>query len=1023
MEKHAELQKWVLTELKASVIPQPIVNSRTVESNTTRKEPVNLPEFKSGPYLQYPTWRKQWDLLVVEYPERWRSSVLNKKVDSEARKQYVGFETDYEEAMRRLDAFYGNPQKVIDCVMDEVVSPQAMIEGDYRSLISYSTILENNFNRLKNLDLEDEMSNASTMKIVLRKFPRVIGEKWQEKLNSQSAQEKRKPFPHFILWLTSQKEIWERMVAAGISGDKPGSKALGFFAGADSFTGQCYKCGDTGHKRQDCKNSGSNGGGGKRDNATSKRPSVKKFWCAFHKGDPGKRCTSIMCADLRKMADAAKRVQMLKENGDCQHCCGDHKAAECSRKSRVCGGGKDDRGCSQSHNLHELFCNAARVFHVHAHSALPGKSSSDGVVLLIMNVRSVKGNVASVFWDGGCSSNFVREAFAKICGFKGHEETLCVTTLGGVVTDYHKVISYKCSLRTVDGDWLEFEAYGMECITGALMKIHENTIRKLFPRLDRRTVECLKRGSNVDMLIGMKHPSWFPERAERATGGGDFWLYRGMFGVCVGGTHGLINEETKKSDSLFVVNHTYHIDVVSHPATLTNHHLEFCEQRSIDYFKPTLPAVPVTKPDSSAITPAQEALPTISIPPACPISASPASLPASTNVSSSTVFAQQVFPSTTASERLQFISEVTDIPGDFMSSVRDTVPSIAESPVASLECFAAKVAPLNVKDMFFQLESLGTLIEPQCGACKCGKCPVPGSKYSFQEQKEHDIIKKNLTYDETAKRWFTEYPWITPRSALPRNEKQASQVLHALEKRLSANQELAKDFCDQIQAMIDRGAAIILSKEELDAWEGDYYYLPLVGVKGKKNVLQVCFDASRKQCGFPSMNELQMKGPDRFINDLLSVILAFRNGRVGCVMDIAKFHNQVHLKEKDIHMQRFKWRGMNTDIEPQTYAVKVNNFGVKSANSIATIALRTSADEFAERYPIESLEVKNQTYVDDGATAATDKETAVVKMGRWDEILDHAGMPNKGWICSGDDSANVELGKGDEEITKVLGYI
>ena len=66
-------------------------------------------------------------------------------------------------------------------------------------------------------------------------------------------------------------------------------------------------------------------------------------------------------------------------------------------------------------------------------------------------------------------------------------------------------------------------------------------------------------------------------------------------------------------------------------------------------------------------------------------------------------------------------------------------------------CFAVKTAPLSPKDMFFQLESLGTFIEPRCGGCKCASCPIPGSKYSFAEQKEFDAIRNSLYYDSTAK--------------------------------------------------------------------------------------------------------------------------------------------------------------------------------------------------------------------------------------------------------------------------------
>ena len=37
-----------------------------------------------------------------------------------------------------------------------------------------------------------------------------------------------------------------------------------------------------------------------------------------------------------------------------------------------------------------------------------------------------------------------------------------------------------------------------------------------------------------------------------------------------------------------------------------------------------------------------------------------------------------------------------------------------------------------------------------------------------------------------------------------------------------------------------------------------------------------------------------------------------------------------------------------------------------------------------------------------------------------DEICEHAGMPNKGWTYSGDDSSTVQIGGDDSSIDKVL---
>ena len=104
--------------------------------------------------------------------------MLTTHIDKAALDQIVGHENDYEEAMRNLHLFYADPLKVVSCVMNEIMSPPVIKEGDYDALVHYCKIIRNNYNRLVNLDLRHEMSNKATMSLILRKFPRVHAEKW-----------------------------------------------------------------------------------------------------------------------------------------------------------------------------------------------------------------------------------------------------------------------------------------------------------------------------------------------------------------------------------------------------------------------------------------------------------------------------------------------------------------------------------------------------------------------------------------------------------------------------------------------------------------------------------------------------------------------------------------------------------------------------------------------------------------------------------------------------------------------------
>ena len=1311
-----DTRKQMLSELKDTPLNSG-GESSSMSSKSTKNEKVKLPSFKGddrmSPFLKFPVWKEQWDLLIGDHEEKWWPTLLWDHIDDTARSKFVGWESSYKEAIKRLQRFYGDPLKVVACVMNEVRAPRPIPDGDYQGLVSYSVVLENNLNRLRSMKREHEMSNTTIMSEILRKFPRPVAEKWNEHLWSQEDDVQLQPFVEFVSWLESQRYMWERMLATEFSR----RSARTFYGEPNDRTNAktCYGCGEAGHFKRDCPKRSHNSNPHKpRGNTT-----VKKFWCALHKGDVSCKCFSNSCQELQR-TEVSKRLQLLKDNGDCFHCCGDHKPEDCQRKERVCGGGKEDRGCTRSHNVHEMFCEDARCFAVvEVHSS---NSNQEGVVLSIMRVQVSKSKMASVFWDLGCSSNFVREEFAVSCGFRGKEERLSVKTLGDVVTDY-TVMEYTCFLKDLNGEQLKFKAYGMACITGEVTFIDLNKIKKLFPHISHNDAKKLTRLNHVDILIGMSHPSWHPERAERAKGGGDFWIYRGILGSCVGGRHPEIIDATRKSKSLFTVVHTYHARVEQDQHV--SHHLEFCPRRVQKYkesnnfyqeqsaksFCVTSESELIKEP-SAVSTSHEQSYETSAI---CyehcvggddtSINDTPgliecqplnkenedvsivhcvaehtvdvidgiaektvdvadgvaekcvyvfgATVDATTIVAEGTSFvdtcvaedtvdvannvagdtigvpghvAEEIIDlATSAAEGTVYVStivaeetidiadnlygettELLDVVAEETADVVDSIvlktinvaggiaegtPNVADrvaeetvgvaeetvgvafgeakkeievidhdeafvdieyeegeehaevqvaegkvvfgliecqplnkedkemkdlhETVSRLNVMAEVFEPLHMvgiitssnvmsnaseviehqqsaeivassdvtlnfteviepqqlagiitssdtmshapevivppqsdgkvtnskdlsartqcivchgnvvvsEDYYFKAESLGPAVEPKCGACKCSKCPIGGAKFCFKDQQDYDVIQGNLHYDEENSRWVTEYPWLCERSTLPKNDKAAMQNLLSLERRLSKFPEQAKEWCDQIKEMVNRGAAIVLPEDVVAAWEGDYYFLALVGVKGKKGWLRVCFDASRKQGGYPCFNQCMRKGPDCYVNNLLSVIILFRYGRVGCAADISKFHNRVYLEEKDIHMQRFYWRDLKTDQKPSVYAVVVNNFGVTAANCIATCALHKSADIFSEKYPIESEELKKQTYVDDMLMADANKEQALLKTSRLDEIGKHAGMPNKGWTYSGDKvSDGVNIGEEeDRKDEKVLG--
>ena len=106
----------------------------------------------------------------------------------------------------------------------------------------------------------------------------------------------------------------------------------------------CFKCGESGHWKRDCKKgslkgSGSKykftGGGNTQQTKPQKDispPKNKKFHCAYHKDLPGRACSTWSCTAM-KYIPFEERMKLLKENGDCESCSGDCVKGSCQYKN------------------------------------------------------------------------------------------------------------------------------------------------------------------------------------------------------------------------------------------------------------------------------------------------------------------------------------------------------------------------------------------------------------------------------------------------------------------------------------------------------------------------------------------------------------------------------------------------------------------------------------------------------------------------------------------------------------------
>ena len=167
--------------------------------------------------------------------------------------------------------------------------------------------------------------------------------------------------------------------------------------------------------------------------------------------------------------------------------------------------------------------------------------------------------------------------------------------------------------------------------------------------------------------------------------------------------------------------------------------------------------------------------------------------------------------------------------------------------------------------------------------------------------------------------------------------------------------------------MVVRGVARKLSQKEMQYWSGPKFYishLAVVNTRSCSTPVRIVFNSSQV-CQGMSLNSCLAKGPDCYMNNLIGILLRWREEQVALVGDIHKMFHSIHLKPLEQRCHRFLWRDLETDQEPDVYVVIRVNMGDTPAPAISTEAMYKTADMFETDSPKVANLLKKSSYVDD----------------------------------------------------------
>lgn len=157
---------------------------------------------------------------------------------------------------------------------------------------------------------------------------------------------------------------------------------------------------------------------------------------------------------------------------------------------------------------------------------------------------------------------------------------------------------------------------------------------------------------------------------------------------------------------------------------------------------------------------------------------------------------------------------------------------------------------------------------------------------TLAEERELEVVRIGLTYtlvDDHSERphWHARYPWIEDPSTLPNNRKSDERwgLFLRTERQLAKELEWKAAYAAQVHDMVNRQAAIKLSKEALLTWSGPVWYISHLISPNPHSVttpVRLVWNSSQKFRGL-NLNDLLLKGPD-VLNSIRSVLIKFWRG-------------------------------------------------------------------------------------------------------------------------------------------------
>ena len=208
--------------------------------------------------------------------------------------------------------------------------------------------------------------------------------------------------------------------------------------------------------------------------------------------------------------------------------------------------------------------------------------------------------------------------------------------------------------------------------------------------------------------------------------------------------------------------------------------------------------------------------------------------------------------------------------------------------------------------------------------------------------------------------WKSDTPWLA------NNRQTAEARLQFLKRKLKRDENIHRKYREFMESLIQKRYARKMTEEEALRRSQRTWYLPHHGVfhPQKQGKIRVVFDVASLHDGV-SLNNQLLQGPD-LTNNLLGILLSFRQYPIALAADIEGMFNQVKVPPEDSDALRFLW-WEDSDLEKLSeFQMTTHIFGATDSPSCANFCLKKAAEDHKGRFSDEAVSVVDKDfYIDD----------------------------------------------------------